>query len=152
MFPGANSMASRSHLSAAVPPVADFAQAAFDRALAELQLADPTARVALDTQTGLAIGVDVEVEMSMPGAARALPTSDRASAAAVLFLDRFGQLFGIPGWHVLDPLTVSPLGSTLWFAFRAHTTVGTRTVNVCADANTIRHVRVETSAPESAPT
>lgn len=126
-----------------MPEIADFAQAGFDRALAELQLADPRARVALDTHTGLAIGVDVEVPISMPGAAQALPDGDRAAAASVLFLDRFGQLFGIAGWHVLEPLTVSPLGSTLWFSFRARMADGTRTVNICADTNTIRHVRLE---------
>lgn len=127
----------------AVAALADFAQARFDRALAELQVHDPAARVALDQETALAVGVDVNVRMSMPAAARALPESDRAAASSVLFLDRFGPLFGIAGWHVLDPRYASPMGDTIWFTFAAETPRGEVLVNVCAQEDVVRHVRVE---------
>lgn len=127
----------------AAAPIADLEQIRFDRALEELQLHDARARVALDSDTGLAVGVDVRVRMSMPSAARALPESDRAAAASVLFLDQFGALFGIAGWHVLDPQFASPLGSSIWFTFAARSSRGEILVNVCADDDVIRHVRVE---------
>jgi hypothetical protein len=82
----------------AAAPIADFAQVRFDRALADLQLHDPRARVALDAERGLAIGADVTVPMPMPAAARALPREPTSAAAAsVLFLDQFGALFGVAG-------------------------------------------------------
>lgn len=127
----------------AAAPIADLEQVRFDRALEELQLHDVRARVALDTETGLAVGVDVHVRMSMPAAARALPSSDRSAAASVLFLDEFGALFGIAGWHVLEPRFASPLGSTIWFTFAATSPRGEVLVNVCADDDVVRHVRVE---------
>jgi hypothetical protein len=127
----------------AAAPIADLEQLRFDRALVDLQLHDPKARVALDADTALAIGADVQVPMSMPAAARALPESDRAAAASVLFLDQFGALFGIAGWHVLEPQFVSPMGSTIWFTFEATTGRGKLLVNVCAEGDIVRHVRVE---------
>jgi hypothetical protein len=130
--------------SPAAAPIADFAQVRFDRALADLQLHDPRARVALDAELGLAIGADVTVPMPMPAAARALPRADQAAAASVLFLDQFGALFGVAGWHVLEPRFASPMGSTIWFTFAASTaTRGEVLVNVCADGDIVRHVRVE---------
>lgn len=134
---------------AVAAPIADIEQVRFDRALVELQAEDPRARVALDTDTGLAIGVDVDVPMPMPAAARALPESDRAAAASVLFLDRFGALFGIAGWHVLEPRFASPVGSSIWFTFAATVPPGRARsgdevlVNVCADRDVVRHVRIE---------
>lgn len=127
---------------AAAHPIADFEQARFDRALVELQIADPAARVALDDETGLAIGVDATVRMPMPAAAAALTSGDRAAAASVLFLDRMGSMFGITGWHALEPRFASPLGSTLWFTFAAHTARGELLVNVCTKDDTVLHVRV----------
>jgi hypothetical protein len=133
----------------AATPIADIEQVRFDRALADLQLHDPRARVALDSHSALAIGADVNVPMSMPAAAQALPESDRAAAASVLFLDQFGALFGIAGWHVLEPRFASPMGSTIWFTFAATMPEG-RTqrellVNVCTDGDVVRHVRIERS-------
>lgn len=134
---------------AASAPIVDLEQVRFDRALVELQAADPRARVALDAETGLAVGVDVNVPMAMPAAARALPESDRAAATSVLFLDRFGALFGIAGWHTLEPRFASPVGSTIWFTFAATVPPGRARsgnellVNVCADGDVVRHVRVE---------
>jgi hypothetical protein len=125
------------------PAVHDLSHIRFDRALADLHDTDPRARVALDTETGLAHGVDGTFQMTMPAAAQALPGSDRAAAAAVLFLDRFGGLFGIAGWHVLSPVSASPLGRSLWFAFEATTSEGTITAHVCADEDTVKHVRIE---------
>jgi hypothetical protein len=61
----------------------------------------------------------------------------------VLFLDQFGAMFGIAGWHVLEPQFASPLGPTIWFTFEAKTARGAILVNVCADEDTVRHVRVE---------
>ena len=127
----------------AAAPIADLEQVRFDRALEELQLHDAKARVALDSDTGLAVGVDVHVCMSMPAAARALPRGDRSAAASVLFLDQFGALFGIAGWHVLEPRFASPLGNTIWFTFAARSARGEILVNVCADDDVVRHVRVE---------
>jgi hypothetical protein len=127
----------------AAAPIADLEQVRFDRALEELQLHDAKARVALDSDNGLAVGVDVHVSMSMPAAARALPRSDRSAAASVLFLDQFGALFGIAGWHVLEPQFASPLGTTIWFTFAARSARGEILVNVCADDDVVRHVRVE---------
>lgn len=127
----------------AAAPIADFEQVRFDRALADLQLHDARARVALDADCGLAVGVDVNVPISMPAAARALPESDRAAAACVLFLDQFGALFGVAGWHVLEPRFASPMGSTIWFTFAATTRRGEVLVNVCAEGDVVRHVRVE---------
>lgn len=129
--------------SPAAAPIADLEQVRFDRALQELQEHDPRARVALDSDTGLAVGVDTQVRMSMPPAARALPTSDRAAAASVLFLDQFGSLFGIAGWHVLEPRHASPLGSTIWFTFAAQLRTREVLVSVCADEDVVRHVRLE---------
>ncbi|MCW2950025.1 MAG: hypothetical protein JWN41_1038 [Thermoleophilia bacterium] len=126
--------------------IADIEQARFDRALGDLHFADPSARVALSQDTALAIGFDGDVRLPMPAAAQALPASDRAAAAAVLFLDQYGSLFGVSGWHVLDPQFASPLGSTIWFTFAAQTHVGELLVNVCAEDDTVRHVRVERSA------
>jgi hypothetical protein len=127
----------------------DIAHARFDRALAELQSFDARARVALDTDTGLAKGVDGTFQMPMPPAARDLPGSDRAAAAAVLFLDRFGGMFGIPGWHVLRPLHASPLGRSIWFAFEAAVARDeTVTIHVCADEETVKYARVERPVPE----
>lgn len=131
------------HLSAVAPAVHDLSHIRFDRALADLHDTDPRARVALNTDTGLARGVDGTFPMAMPAAARALPGSDRAAAAAVLFLDRFGGMFGIAGWHVLSPLSASPLGRSVWFAFEASTPDGTVTAHVCADEDTVKHVRIE---------
>ncbi len=131
--------------SPAAAPIADFTQARFDRALEDLHECDPRARVALDADRGLAIGADVNVPMPMPSAARALPESDRAAAASVLFLDRFGPMFGIAGWHVLEPRFASPVGSTIWFTFAADTPRGEILVNVCAHDEVVRHVRVERS-------
>ncbi len=133
----------------AAAPIADFVQVRFDRALAELQLHDSRARVALDAERGLAIGVDANVPMSMPAAARALPQADQAAAASVLFLDQFGALFGIAGWHVLEPRYATPMGSTIWFTFAATVQRGGEPhellVNVCADGDIVRHVRIERS-------
>lgn len=127
---------------AAAAPIADLDQARFDRALVELQLSDPAAKVALDDQTGLAIGLDAVVRVQMPQAARALLDSDRAAAASVLFLDQHGGLFGIAGWHSLEPRFASPLGSTIWFTFAAATRHGEILVNVCTKDDTVLHVRV----------
>jgi len=135
-----------SHLRAAAEPIADMEQARFDRALGDLHYADPKARVALSQDTALAVGFDGEVRLAMPAAAQALPESDRAAAAAVLFLDQYGSLFGIAGWHVLEPRYASPLGATTWFTFAAETHVGELLVNVCAEADTVKHVRVEHTA------
>lgn len=134
---------SPAHLAPAAPPIADLEQVRFDRALGELHAADPRARVALDQETALAVGVDVDVAVTMPAAAQALPDTDRAAAASVLFLDRFGALFGIAGWHVLEPRSASPIGSTIWFTFAAQTARGEILVNVCAGGDAVRHVRVE---------
>ncbi|MCW2961985.1 MAG: hypothetical protein JWM90_2372 [Thermoleophilia bacterium] len=131
--------------SAAAAPIADLEQVRFDRALIELQISDPAARVALDSDTGLAVGVDGEIRVSMPSAARALPETDRSAAAAVLFLDMHGALFGINGWHDLDPQYASPIGNSIWFTFEAKTQRGTLLVNVCAEDDTVRHVRIERS-------
>ncbi|MCW2923486.1 MAG: hypothetical protein JWM98_890 [Thermoleophilia bacterium] len=128
----------------AAAPIADLEQVRFDRALEELQDSDPAARVALDSETGLAVGVDTEVRVAMPAAARALPASDRSAASAVLFLDRFGALFGVAGWHVLEPRFASPIGSSIWFTFAvASPRRGEFLINVCAQEDTVRHVRVE---------
>lgn len=127
----------------AAVPIADLEQVRFDRALEELQVSDPRARVALDNETGLAVGVDVNVPMSMPAAARALPGSDRAAAASVLFLDQFGALFGLAGWHVLEPRFATPMGNTIWFTFAAQSRRGEILVNVCAEDDVVRHVRLE---------
>ncbi|MBC7462109.1 MAG: hypothetical protein H7287_12165 [Thermoleophilia bacterium] len=134
------------HLAAAAAPIADMEQARFDRALGDLHFADPRARVSLSEDTALAVGFDGDVKLAMPAAAQALPESDRAAAAAVLFLDQFGSLFGIAGWHVLDPRYASPLGTTVWFTFAAETHVGDLLVNVCAEGDTVKHVRIERSA------
>jgi hypothetical protein len=134
--------------SPAAAPIADFTQARFDRALEDLHDCDPRARVALDSECGTAIGADVNVPMPMPAAARALPETDRAAAASVLFLDRFGAMFGIAGWHVLEPRFASPMGTTIWFTFAARTTRGEVLVNVCADGEIVRHVRVERGGTE----
>lgn len=125
------------------PRVHELEHARFDRALADLHHLDPRAKVALDTVTGLATGLDGSFPMAMPAAARALPGSDKAAASAVLFLDRFGGLFGIAGWHVLSPLSASPLGRTLWIAFEATTPHGVITAHVCAEEDTVTHVRIE---------
>jgi hypothetical protein len=130
--------------TAAAAPIADLEQARFDRALVELQLADPAARVALSEETGLAIGMDANVRMPMPEASRMLSNSDRAAAASVLFLDQHGGLFGIAGWHTLEPRFASPLGSTIWFTFAARTQRGELLVNVCTKDDTVLHVRVTT--------
>lgn len=127
----------------AAAPIADLEQIRFDRSLEELQLHDPRARVALDSAHGLAIGADVNVPMTMPAAAQALPESDRAAAACVLFLDQFGGMFGVAGWHVLEPRFVSPVGNQIWFTFAAATKRGEILVNVCASGDVVRHVRVE---------
>lgn len=127
----------------AASPIADFEQARFDRALADLQASDPSARVALDGETALAVGADVSVTMPMPAAASALPDSDRAAAASVLFLDRFGPLFGIAGWHVLEPRNASPIGASTWFTFAAKVRDHEVLVNVCARRDEVEHVRVE---------
>ena len=129
--------------------IADFQHAQFDRALERLHEADPLARVALDAGSGVATGFDGSVELSMPTSANALPASDRAAAAAVLFLDAYGSLFGIPGWHVLSPQSASPLGSSIWFAFEAKLADRTIVAHVCADAEMVRHVRIE--EPEDLP-
>lgn len=127
----------------AAAPIADLDQVRFDRALAELQHADPQARVALDNVTALAVGADVDVRMPMPAAARGLPATDRAAAASVLFLDEYGPLFGIAGWHVLEPRNASPLGGSTWFTFAATVRGREILVNVCACEDRVRHVRVE---------
>lgn len=129
--------------AAGTAPIADLAHVRFDRALEELQDVDARARVALDTGNGLAKGVDGNFPMPMPAAARSLPGSDRAAAAAVLFLDRFGAMFGIPGWHALRPLSASPLGRSIWFAFEARTPGGTVEAHVCADEDVVKHVRIQ---------
>jgi hypothetical protein len=133
-------------IAAAAAPIADFQQVRFDRALADLGAAAPDARVALDERTGLAIGIDAEVRMPMPAAAQALPAMDRAAAASVLFLDQFGPLVGVAGWHVLEPRFASPIGDTVWLTFEARCERhGTRLINVCASGDMVRHVRVERS-------
>ena len=128
--------------TASAAPIADIEQARFDRTLIDLQLADPAARVALSEDTGLAIGMDANVRMAMPEASRMLSTTDRAAAASVLFLDQHGGLFGVPGWHSLEPRYASPLGSTIWFTFAARTRRGEVLVNVCTKDDTVLHVRV----------
>jgi len=134
-------------LQPAAAPIADLGQVKFDRALEELSLSDPRARVALDDSTGLAIGVDASVRVSMPAAAQALPVSDRAAAASVLFLDTYGALFGVPGWHALEPRFASPLGDTIWFTFAVDRgELPEILVNVCAEDDVVRHVRVERTA------
>jgi hypothetical protein len=116
----------------------------FDRALGRLHDADDLARVSLDTETGLAVGLDAHVIMPMPPAARALPSSDRAAAAAVLFIDRYGDLFGITGWHMLEPKSAAPLGETIWFCFDTQLSTGEPVeLFVCCDESTVRFVRVE---------
>lgn len=136
-------------VTAAFAPIADIQQVRFDRALELLHEADPAARVALDDRTGLAIGLDVNVAMPMPQAALALPAIDRAAASAVLFLDRYGALVGVSGWHALDPQFASPVGETVWFTFAVedptHPERASFLVNVCADGEAVRHVRVERS-------
>jgi hypothetical protein len=129
--------------AASPTPIADLSHVRFDRALEELQDVDPRARVALDTGSGLAKGVDGNFPMPMPTAARSLPGSDRAAAAAVLFLDHYGALFGIPGWHALRPISASPLGRSIWFAFEARTPGGTLEAHVCADEDVVKHVRIQ---------
>jgi hypothetical protein len=126
-----------------VAAVTELAHLRFDRALEELQSVDGRARVAMDVDTGLAIGIDGAFPMPMPAAARNLPGSDRAAAAAVLFLDQFGGLFGIPGWHVLKPLSASPLGRSIWFTFEAQACGEKVNAHVCADEDTVKHVRIE---------
>lgn len=128
----------------ALAPVVQMHELRFDRALARLRLADDTARVTLDTESGLAIGLDAEVVIPMPPAAQALPASDRAAAAAVLFIDRYGDLFGVPGWHAVEPKSAAPLGERIWFEFAATTTTGTSVeVYVCSDEASVRFVRIE---------
>jgi hypothetical protein len=124
--------------------VADLEQARFDRALELLHDLDPGARVSLDTRTGLARGTDGSFTIPMPAAAKRLPQNDRADAAAVLFLDRYGALFGLPGWHVLTPQSASPVGHTMWFTFDGELRDGTKvSAHVCTDCDTVTHVRVE---------
>lgn len=123
--------------------ISDLQHVRFDRALEKLQELDPQAQVALDTDTGLAIGTDGNFSVAMPAAAMALPGSDRAAAAAVLFLDNYGDLFGIPGWHSLHPTSASPLGRAIWFSFEATTGAGVITAHVCADEHIVKHVRIE---------
>lgn len=123
--------------------VAHLSHARFDRAVAELNELDHRARVALDTETGMVRGVDGCFEMELTSAIRALPETDQAAAASVLFLDRVGAAFGLAGWHVLTPEAASPLGSTIWFTFTADADAGPVRVHVCADAHRILHVRVE---------
>lgn len=137
----ANASLKKKH-SNGVLQVADLQHVRFDKALAKLHEMDDFARVTLDTQTGLAVGVDGLFGMTMPSAAKILPATDRAAAAAVLFLDRFGALFGIAGWHVLSPVSAAPIGSALWFTFEAKTSDGKLSVNVCADEEIVTHVRV----------
>jgi hypothetical protein len=132
--------------------IADFQHARFDRALERLHDADPLARIALDAESGIAKGFDGHVELPMPIAAASLPASDQAAAAAVLFLDGFGDVFGIPGWHVLRPRSASPLGASIWFAFDADLGSGrTVTAHVCAEGATVRHVRIEIPEPTRSP-
>lgn len=135
-------MSAAASSTTAAAPIADLDQARFDRSLAELQIADPSARVALDDQSGLAVGMDAVVQLAMPEAAKALLSSDRAAAASVLFLDQYGGLFGIAGWHALEPRFASPLGSMIWFTFAARTRHGEILVNVCTKDDTVLHVRV----------
>lgn len=127
----------------AASSICDFEQTRFDRALALLNDADPRARVALDAETGLAVGADVSVTMPMPAAARVLPMSDRSAAAAVLFIDRFGPMFGVAGWHVLEPRFASPIGTSIWLTFAAQTSRGELLVNVCVDGEVVKNVRIE---------
>ncbi len=126
--------------------ISAIASARFERALHALYLIDPVCRVALHTDDALAVGLDGTFPIDMPIAARTLPSSDRAAAAAVLFLDKYGALFGIPGWHALSPTTASPLGTTIWFTFNAEAACGEVTVRICADDDVIRAVRIERSA------
>jgi hypothetical protein len=91
-------------------------------------------------------GVDGCFEMELTAAIRALPESDQAAAASVLFLDRVGAAFGLAGWHVLTPEAASPLGSTIWFTFTAEADSGPVRVHVCAEAHRILHVRIESEA------
>ena len=124
--------------------VSELEYARFDRALERLQSADPHSRVALDDQTGLAVGLDGAFRVPVPATVRSLPGTDRAAAASVLFLDRYGAVFGIPGWHCLEPVSASPLGRTMWFGFNARIAPGrTLAVHVCADEDTVKHVRIE---------
>lgn len=129
-----------------IAPISRLDEARFDRALEALHDVDSRARVALDTDSGLAVGIDGSFPVPMPTTAAELPGSDRAAAAAVLFLDRFGALFGIAGWHVLTPVAASPLGRTIWFSFDADTPDGTLGVHVCADEEVVKHVRIERPA------
>lgn len=129
--------------------ISAIASARFERALHALYLVDPVCRVALHTEDALAVGLDGTFPVEMPIAARTLPSSDRAAAAAVLFLDRYGALFGIAGWHALSPTTASPLGTTIWFTFDAQAACGDVTVRICADDDVIRAVRIERSGAAS---
>lgn len=129
---------------AAAAPIADLEQVRFDRALALLQDADPAARVSLDDATGRAVGIDATVHIPMPQAARVLPSVDRAAAASVLFLDRYGALVGVAGWHVLEPRYATPFGDRIWFTFAVESEHRAAfLVNVCADGEAVHHVRVE---------
>lgn len=142
--PTSDGSAARISLAAEpAPATLHMSHVRFDRALGELQQLDSRARVALDADTGLATGIDGTFRMPMPPAARSLPGSDRAAAASVIFLDRFGGLFGIPGWHVLSPLSASPLGRSVWFAFEAQVGNDVITAHVCADEDTVKYVRIE---------
>ena len=127
--------------------VTDLQHMRFDRALERLHDADPHSRVALDSSSGLANGVDGSFEIDLPPAARELPGTDRAAAAAVLFIDEYGDVFGVPGWHVLTPDSASPLGRSMWFSFTA--TIGPEKlgVHVCADEQVVKHVRIERPVP-----
>lgn len=124
------------------PDVISMQHARFDKALARLNELDDHASVALDTETGVAVCIDGMFGMEMPTAARALPNSDRAAAAAVLFLDQFGALFGIAGWHVLHPVSASPIGSSIWFVFDADTAYGRKRVHICTDEQMVISVRL----------
>ncbi len=123
--------------------ITDLNHIRFDRALVRLSDADPNSRIALDNESGLATGVDGHFEVRLPPAARELPGTDRAAAAAVLFLDEHGDLFGIPGWHVLSPESASPLGRSMWFGFRVNHGPEPFNVHVCADEQVVKHVRIE---------
>lgn len=124
--------------------IADLQHVRFDRALALLREIEPAARVTLDTVTGLATKIDGRFQIDLPPDAKSQPESEQAAAAAVLFVEHFGSLFGVPGWHSLQPVSASPLGRSTWFHFDARTFEReTVRISVCADARGVSGARVE---------
>ncbi len=127
----------------------DLADARFDRAVGALRESDPTARVVLDRDTGLVRSLDGTFAVDIPVATASLPRSDQASAAAVIFLDRFGGAFGIPGWHAIRPEAAVPIARSLWFTFRIDRSASGEenlVARVCANGATVRSVRIVTAS------